>query len=246
MSAFDLRPSASRLSTRTEWLDSRHSFAFGQHYEPDNTSFGVLLAHNEDVLAPGAGFDPHPHRDLEIVTWVVEGALAHSDSAGASGVLRSGQVQRMTAGTGVRHSERNDSADRPVRLVQAWVLPDATGLDPSYEQRDVRELLAGGELAPIASGLARHDGADVIRLHQRAAGLHAARLPAGGSVTLPVAPFVHVFVTRGAVTVQVSGAEGRMVLGPGDALRITGADGRQLRADVPAEVLVWEMHAAAL
>lgn len=275
MSAFDLRPSASRLSTRTESLDSRHSFAFGQHYEPDNTSFGVLLAHNEDVLAPGAGFDPHPHRDLEIVTWVVEGALAHSDSAGASGVLRPGQVQRMTAGTGVRHSERNNSADRPVRLVQAWVLPDATGVEPGYEQRDVGESLAGGQLTTIASGLERHDETELVRIHQRGAALHAARLQADRPVTLPTAPYVHLFVTRGTVAVdlragdvpvggdavgdvsvgdvsvgdvsvgsEVARAERRLLLRAGDALRITAADGQGVRAELSAEVLVWEMHAS--
>jgi redox-sensitive bicupin YhaK (pirin superfamily) len=261
VSAFDLRPSASRLTTRTEWLDSRHSFAFGQHYEPDNTSFGVLLAHNEDVLAPGAGFDPHPHRDLEILTWVVEGTLAHSDSAGASGTLQPGQVQRMTAGSGVRHSERNGSANRPVRLVQAWVLPDATGVRPDYEQRDVGESLAGGDLTTIASGLERHDGTDVVRIHQRAAALHAARLQGNASVSLPTAPYVHLFVTRGSVTVdlgagdvlagesisgEVSHAQRRVTLQAGDALRITGAEGQGVRAESSAEILVWEMLASVL
>lgn len=244
MSAFDLRPSASRLTTRTEWLDSRHSFAFGQHYQPDNTSFGLLLAHNEDVLAPGAAFDPHPHRDLEILTWVVEGTLAHSDSAGASGTLQPGQVQRMTAGSGVRHSERNGAADRPVRLVQAWVLPGATGVEPDYEQRDVGESLAGGELTTIASGLDCHAGADVVRIHQRDAALHAAWLRADRPVALPTAPYVHLFVTRGTVAVDL-GNRRRLTLRAGDALRITGADDSQgVRAELSAEILVWEMHAS--
>lgn len=243
MSVFDLRPSASRLTTRTQWLDSRHSFAFGQHYEPENTSFGVLLAHNEDVLAPGTGFDRHPHRDLEILTWVVEGTLDHSDSAGASGRLQPGQVQRMTAGSGVRHSERNGSAERPVRLVQAWVLPDVTGVRPDYEQRDVSNSLVGGELTTIASGLARHDGTDVVRIHQRDAALHAARLSGNHPVRLPTAPYVHLFVTRGSVSVEH--VQGRLLtLGAGDALRITDAGGQAVRAEVAAEILVWEMHAS--
>lgn len=243
MSTFDLRRSASRLSTRTEWLESRHSFAFGQHYEPDNTSFGLLLAHNEDVLAPGAGFAPHPHRDLEIVTWVVDGTLAHSDSAGADGTLLPGQVQRMTAGSGVRHSEHNGSGERSVRLVQAWLVPDALGVEPSYEQRDVSGPLAAGALTTIASGLDRHAGADVVRIQQRDAALHAARLRADQPVTLPTAPCVHVFVTRGSVTVDQDDC-GRLSLGAGDALRITGADGQGVRADHSAEILVWEMHAS--
>jgi redox-sensitive bicupin YhaK (pirin superfamily) len=241
MSRYQLRRAGDRACTSTDWLQSRHSFAFGQHYEPDNTSFGVLLAHNDDVLAPGGGFDSHPHRDLEILTWVVEGELEHLDSEGRRALVRPGVVQRLSAGTGIQHTERN-SGDSPLRLVQMWLSPDQHGLAPDYRQLEVTGRLGGGQLVPVASGLARHCGEDVLPIRQRAAALSVARLPARARLPLPVAPYVHLFVAVGSVTVRP--AQGpALTLTAGDALRITDGGGEQLSADTAAELLVWEMHA---
>ena len=248
-STFDLRSTDDRFRTRASWLDSRHSFSFGQHYDPDNTHFGLLLVSNDDVVLPGTGFETHPHRDMEIVTWVLEGALVHQDSEGHTGLIYPGLAQRMTAGTGILHSEKNDSwritggpeHREPVRFVQMWVQPDQARVDPGYEQREIDPADLDGQLVPVASGMGRHDGTAAIRIRQRNAALHAGRLADGGSVMLPDAPFVHLYVARG--TVELEGA-GR--LGTGDAARVSAAAGQRVTAvDGPAEVLAWEMHAAA-
>ena len=240
----DVHRSADRFRTSTGWLDSAHSFSFGRHYDPANTSHGLLLASNDDVVAAGGGFDTHPHRDVEIVTWVLSGSLAHQDSAGHSGVVRPGLAQRMSAGRGILHSERNDAhvqgpdgRPEPVRFVQMWVAPDRTGLDPGYEQSDVTDELRAGGLVPVASGRPDQDAA--VRLHQRAATLHAARLAPGEAVQLPDAPYLHLFVAVGSV-----GLEGAGPLATGDAVRLTATGGHLVTARDPAELLVWEMHAA--
>ena len=231
----DVRPAASRDRTKTAWLDSRHSFSFGPHYDPGNTHHGLLLAHNDDVVRPGAGFETHPHRDMEIVTWVLEGSLVHRDSTGHSGVIYPGLAQRMSAGRGILHSEKNDSAD-PVHFVQAWVLPDETGIDPGYEQLEIDDELRRGGLIPVASGLAKHPAG--IRITQRNAALHAARLEPGTSVQLPDAPFLHLFVARGSLTLEGTGP-----LSGGDAARLTATGGQRVTASGASEILVWEMHA---
>lgn len=221
---------------------SRHSFSFGPHYDPANVRFGLLVMSNDDVVAPGSGYDTHPHRDVEVVTWVLEGALAHRDSTGEGGVIRPGLVQRMSAGRGVRHSEFNDAHGQaaPLRFVQMWVPPDAPGGDPGYAQRDVAPDLTCGGLVAVVSGLRRHrDGA--IGIGQRAAAMHVARPAAGTSVQLPAAPFVHVYVARGAADVEGVGR-----LDEGDAVRITDEGGRAVRVVADAELLVWEMHASTV
>ncbi len=132
-----------RAVTTTSWLTSRHSFSFGDHYDPDNTHHGLLLVNNDDIVAPGTGFDTHPHRDMEIVTWVLQGELAHQDSTGNRGVIYPGLAQRMSAGSGILHSEKNDSPTEPVHFVQMWVVPDETGISPSYQQHEIDEELLG-------------------------------------------------------------------------------------------------------
>src|SRR6201993_1454999 len=196
----DIRRAADRAVTTTPWLLSRHSFAFGQHYQPDNTHFGVLLVNNDDIVSPGTGFDTHPHRDMEIVTWVLLGELTHRDSAGNRGVIYPGLAQRMSAGSGIRHSEKNDSATEPVHFVQMWVIPDETAIAPSYQQHETDQELLGGHLVTIASGMPGHDTA--INLHNRSAALHATRLQPGGAVSLPPAPYLHLFAARGQVTLE--------------------------------------------
>jgi quercetin 2,3-dioxygenase len=233
----EIRPAADRFSTETGWLESYHSFSFGPHLDPANTSFGLLLVHNDEVVAPGTGFDTHPHRDLEIVTWVLRGSLVHQDSEGNSGLVYPGLAQRMSAGRGIRHSEKNDAGE-PVRYVQMWVQPDEPDLTPSYQQSEVDDRLRTGELVPIASGLPEHAGTAAIRINQKNAGLYVARLRPGATVTLPVAPYVHLFVALGAVALEGAGD-----LGTADAARVVDADGRRLTAGPDgAEVLVWEMR----
>ena len=246
----NLRRAGQRFATRTSWLDSRHSFSFGQHYDPTNTHFGLLLVSNDDVVAPGTGFETHPHRDMEIVTWVLDGSLVHEDSRGHNGVIYPGLAQRMSAGRGILHSEKNDSwrltgqapDDTPVHFVQMWVLPDEGGITPGYQQLDVGAELAGGDLVVVASGRPEHSDSAAIRIHQKDAALLVARIGPGASVALPDAPYVHVYVAKGSATLEGAG-----VLGAGDSARVLAAQGQQLTAaDTGAEVLLWQMHAAAV
>ena len=224
-----VRHASERFLTRAEGRETWHSFSFGAHYDPANTGHGALVLHDEHRLAPGAGFATHEHRDVEVVTWVLRGALAHEDSTGRTGVVRPGAVQRMSAGTGVRHSER--SADGPTDVVQAWVLPDGPAGPPEHAQRDVD--LTGGGLVPVVSGLG-HDGALGLRAP---AALRVARLEPGEAVQLPEAPHLHVFVGRGEVDVEGAGR-----LGTGDAARGTRTGGQRVVATAPAELLVWELR----
>jgi redox-sensitive bicupin YhaK (pirin superfamily) len=241
----DVRRSAERDATRISWLDSKHSFSFGHHHDPANTHHGLLLVNNDDVVSPGSGFETHPHKDMEIVTWVLQGSLVHQDSTGHSGIIYPGLAQRMSAGRGIMHSEKNDSwrlegaaHDEPVRFVQMWVVPDENRVTPGYEQLEIDDALLGGGLVPVASGMDAHDGASAIRIRNRYAALHVARLRPGQSVELPEAPYLHLFVARGAVALEGAGP-----LAEGDAVRFTATGGQRVTASEPSEVLVWEMHA---
>jgi redox-sensitive bicupin YhaK (pirin superfamily) len=247
----DVRRAGDRKHTELDWLNSRHSFSFGRHYDPANINFGLLLVSNDDVVQPGMGFETHPHRDMEIVTWVLDGSLVHEDSRGNTGVIYPGLAQRMSAGTGIKHSEKNDSwrldgepHDQDVHFVQMWVPPDTRSTTPSYEQLDVSDQLGpvdagSGELVVVASGMDAHRDRRAIFIQQQHAALHAARLQPGANVDLPAAAFVHVFVARGAVDLEGTGP-----LGTGDAARLTAAGGQRVTAGADgAEVLVWEMAA---
>ena len=154
----DIRRAQDRARTRIGWLDSSHSFSFGPHFDRDNTNHGLLLVSNDDRVAAGSGFDTHPHRDMEIITWVLDGRLEHKDSEGNRGELYPGLAQRMSAGRGIWHSEMNPSATEDVHFVQMWVLPDTESVDPGYEQMDINAHLDAGGLQPIASGRG-HEGA---------------------------------------------------------------------------------------
>jgi redox-sensitive bicupin YhaK (pirin superfamily) len=236
--AVDVRRADERFHTRLGWLDSWHSFSFGHHYDPSNVGHGRLLVLNDDTVAAASGFGPHAHADMEIVTWVLEGRLEHRDSEGHHGVLHPGLVQRMSAGTGIRHSEMNPDPDLPVHFLQMWVVPDRRGVAPGYEQLDVGNRLESGALVPVASGQ-DHDGA--IHLHQRDATMWAGRLAAGTTVDVPVAPHVHVFVARGRAMFDRPG-DSPVELSAGDAVRLTAAGPATLTAegDDGAEVVIWE------
>jgi quercetin 2,3-dioxygenase len=154
----DIRRKDERFKTRLSWLDSKHSFSFSRHYDPSNTHHGLLLVNNDDIVSPGTGFDTHPHQDMEIVTWVLQGSLVHQDSTGHAGIIYPGLAQRMSAGTGILHSEKNDSwrmqggseHNESVHFVQMWVVPDEGGIPPGYEQLVqcliIDFTLAGGRL----------------------------------------------------------------------------------------------------
>ncbi|KKZ74958.1 pirin [Streptomyces showdoensis] len=200
-------------------IETRHALSFGRYYDPDNLRFGALLAVNEERLAPGAGFDEHPHSHTEIVTWVVEGELTHRDSAGHATVVRPGDLQHLSAAEGVRHVERNDGPD-PLVFVQMWLAPLAPGGDPAYDV--VRGIADATPYALPAAGSM----------------LHVRRLEAGERAAVPDADFVYVHVARG--TVRLDGEE----LAEGDAARVTGAEGLALLATGDAEVLLWEMRRA--
>jgi redox-sensitive bicupin YhaK (pirin superfamily) len=236
LATVEIRRAADRAVTTTPWLTSRHSFSFGDHYDPDNTHHGVLLVSNDDIVTPGQGFDTHAHRDMEIVTWVLDGALAHRDSAGNSGVIYPGLAQQMSAGTGITHSEKNASATQPVRFVQMWVQPDLAGIAPGYQQHAIGDDELDGRLVTIASGLPGHNAA--ISLHNRTAALHAARLRSGAGVRLPAVRYLHLFVARGQLDFE------QVSLREGDAVRLTDSAGARVVAGEAAEILVWEMHGA--
>lgn len=220
------------MHTRIGWLDSWHSFSFGRHYDAANTHYGLLLVNNDDRVAPASGFPTHFHRDMEIVTWVLSGRLEHRDSEGNHGQLYPGLAQRMSAGTGIEHSEMNPSPTDEVHFVQMWVPPDAEGIAPGYEQRDINGELDKGGLRPIASGQG-HDGA--IAIHQHDAVLWGARLPSGEESSIPDGGHVHLFVAAGDVELEDAGA-----LGAGDAARLSRAGELAVTAGASgAEILVW-------
>jgi quercetin 2,3-dioxygenase len=228
----DVRKADTRPHTKIGWLDSKHSFSFGHHHDPTNTHHGLLLVSNDDRVAAGTGFSTHPHQDMEIVTWVLSGRLEHKDSEGNRGELFPGLAQRMSAGTGIWHSEMNPSRDQDVHFVQMWVLPDTERITPGYEQLDINSELDRGGLHPIASGQG-HDAA--ISIRQRHAVLWGGRLKAGETVTVPEGNNVHLFVATGAVSLEGAGA-----LAEGDAVRLTGAGSPTMTARPGGvETLIW-------
>jgi redox-sensitive bicupin YhaK (pirin superfamily) len=212
-----LSPAAERGRTRIDWLDSRHTFSFGEWYDPAHMGFRALRVINDDRVAPGGGFPTHGHADMEIVSYVLEGGLAHKDSLGTGSVIRPGDVQRMSAGTGVRHSEFNESRTEPVHFLQIWILPDRRGHTPGYEQKTFPEAERRGHLRLVASNDGREGS---VSLHQDVA-LWAGVLDEGQKAELPLAAGRHawVHVVRGTVTVNGK----RLGEGDGAALSDEGA-----------------------
>jgi quercetin 2,3-dioxygenase len=207
-----LRPGAERGTENLGWLDSRHTFSFGHYYDAKHMGFGPLRVINEDRVRPGAGFDTHGHRDMEIISYVLEGALEHKDSLGTGSVIRPGDVQVMSAGTGIRHSEFNHSKTEPVHFLQIWVLPDKEGLPPRYDQKNFPQSAKRGQLRLVGSPDGR-DGSIVI--HQGVA-IYDALLCPGQTLTHSLSPGRRswVQVVRGSVEVNSTSA------GAGDGLAI--------------------------
>jgi redox-sensitive bicupin YhaK (pirin superfamily) len=229
----DIRRAGQRFHTRTDWLNSFHSFSFGPHYDPGNMGFSTLRVLNDDVIAPGRGFGQHPHRDMEIVTWVVKGALAHRDSSGGEGVLRPGEVQTMTAGTGIVHSEYNASTTEPVHFLQMWVEPARTGLTPGYAQKPFPEAARRGVLLPVVSN-GSIDG--TLPIHQDAT-MFVGSFEAGETLTHrnSVGEHLHLYVVTGQVRI------GKETLAAGDAVRVTGREELSIQAEAPTELVVWDL-----
>ena len=207
---------------------SRHSFSFAEHYDPANLGFGPLVCHNDEVLDPSrsqiAGYGEHPHSELEIVTWVLEGALVHTDSSGARHVVEAGRAQVLSSGSGIRHSEVADPGSGRCRFVQAWVTPTVPGTAPSY---------VVGEAPPPASGLVEVVGGAGLPIGTARARLLVARLARGQAVALPDEPRQHVFAATGSASLD------GVAMAAGDAVRLTDEPGRVVRAGEPSVLLVW-------
>jgi quercetin 2,3-dioxygenase len=215
------------------WLNTYHTFSFDQYYDPRYMGFRSLRVINEDFVAPGRGFPTHGHRDMEIITYILEGALKHEDSMGNGSVIRPGDVQRMTAGTGVRHSEKNASNTERVHLLQIWILPNAENLTPGYEQKAFTEEERRGQTRLIASGDGRDDS---VHLNQDVS-LYASILDAGQEVERVMDPtrYGWIQVARGAISVN-----GEKAL-QGDGVVVVGESNLKIKAEEPAEILVFDL-----
>ena len=228
-----IRPAGERGKTQTGWLDSRHTFSFGDYHDPQNMGFSHLRVINEDRVRPGAGFPTHSHRDMEIITYVLEGALAHKDSTGTSSVIRVGDVQRMSAGTGISHSEYNASQTEPVHFLQIWIVPNETGLQPGYEQRSLNLEENSSKWVLIA---ARDGREGAVKVHQDVE-LYLAAISAGQQLNYRLKPGRQAWlqVTRGATTIN------GMLLGAGDGTSVSEEQTVEVTAVQVAELLLFNL-----
>jgi redox-sensitive bicupin YhaK (pirin superfamily) len=227
------RPASERGHFDHGWLDTWHTFSFGEYRDPEHMGFRSLRVINDDVVQAGQGFGKHPHRDMEIVTYVLDGALAHEDSMGNGSVLRHGDVQRMSAGRGVLHSEFNHSRDEPVRLLQIWLLPERAGIDPGYEEKHFPVEEKRGRLQLLVSP-GGEDGA--LRIHQDAR-IYSTVLAAGESVAHGLAAGRHAWVQVARGTVRLNGVE----LGEGDGAAVSEEGELRLEGVDGAEALIFDL-----
>jgi len=228
-----LRRAADRGATRLDWLDSRHSFSFGEYFDPRHMGYRALRVINDDIVAPGGGFGEHPHRDMEILTWVLEGALRHRDSLGNGGLIGPGELQAMTAGSGLRHSEYNASADEPVHLLQIWIVPAKRGLPSSYAQRAFPAEGRANQWQTVASGGGE---AGILKINADAA-LAVADLAAGAALrrAVPASRHGYLHVALGRVAVEGKPMEG------GDAVMLDGPATLDIRAEAPSQLLFFDL-----
>lgn len=242
-----LYPASERSEQRVDGMLGRFSFPFAGNFDLTRYAHGALLVHNDDVIDPGSGVDPHRHSEMEIVTWVVEGEVHHTDTAGHTAPLTAGMMQRMSAGTGILHSELNPSDTNPARVVQMWVPPDTPRLRPAYAQRhlgdELDEAARAGRVVTALSGREGEEPGLGIANHWVA--LDIARVLPGREVSFAAAPHTHLFVTRGSLEVRADDVEPSVEAGEGDAVRgsWTGALTARSTNDEVTEVLVWRMHA---
>ncbi len=222
-----------RFHLESDWLSAYWLFSFDRYYDPNNLNFGPLRVFNHDTIAGGGGFPTHPHREMEIVTYVLDGELAHKDSTGGRGIIHASEVQRMTAGTGIAHSELNASETTPVKLLQMWVLPERGGLTPSYEQKQFTTEQRTGRLLPIATG---GDSAEAVRIHQDVT-FYVSRLRAGDQVAHELKPgrLAFLYVIEGSVTLNSE------TLSAGDQARIAESGARTLSASAMSEIILIDL-----
>jgi redox-sensitive bicupin YhaK (pirin superfamily) len=228
-----VRKSDDRGKTHIDWLDSRHSFAFGEYYDPAHESFGSLRVINEDWIRGGAGFPAHPHRDMEIVTYILDGAIAHKDSTGGGGTIRPGEIQRMSAGSGIVHAEFNASATEACHLLQIWIMPSQRGITPGYEQKKIDPKSVHNRFARIAAPDPR---ANEVRLVQDAE-IWSAKLDAEVEAIHPLAQGRKAWLQLARGEVRVDG----QTLKAGDAAAITDQTQIAVRSKVPSEVLLFDL-----
>ena len=228
-----IRKSEARGAANHGWLNSRHTFSFGHYHDPEHVGFGPLLVINEDQVTPAQGFGTHGHRDMEIISYVLDGALEHKDSMGTGSVLHYGDVQRMSAGTGVRHSEFNHSRTDGLHFLQIWIQPNVTGIAPSYEEQHFTPESKRGQLRLIASGDGR-DGS--VLIHQDAA-IYATIMSGGDRLAHPLAQgrIAYAHVIRGTVVINGTALKG------GDALKLTEESLVTLEHAEAAEVLLFDL-----
>ena len=227
-----VRPSAERGGFDFGWLDTRHTFSFGEYYDPSHMGFGSLRVINEDRIQPGGGFPTHPHRDMEIVSYLAAGALEHRDSMGNGSVILAGEVQRMTAGTGITHSEFNPSPAETTHLIQIWIRPERKGLEPGYEQKDFQAALAAG-LVRIASRDGREGS---VTIHQDTS-VWAGRLAVGRQWAQAIGPGRHAWVQVVSGSIAANGS----ALGAGDGAALENETRLEIEAREDSELLVFEM-----
>ncbi len=229
----EVRPASGRGKTKIDWLDSRHTFSFADYHDPEHMGFGVLRVINDDRVAPARGFGTHPHRDMEIVSYVVSGALQHKDSMGTGSVIRRGDVQRMTAGTGVLHSEFNPSKDEAVRFLQIWIVPMQRGLLPDYEQKTFASEQKRGKLRLVVSPDGR-DGS--LTVHQDVS-MYASELGSGERVGLDLAEGRSAWVQLVSGRALASG----VALEEGDGAAVRGEKRIEIVAEKDAELIAFEL-----
>ena len=228
-----LRRSEDRGRTQIAWLESRHSFSFGDYYDPANECFGALRVINEDWIKGGAGFQPHSHRDMEIVTYILDGAIAHKDSSGGGGTIRPGEIQRMSAGSGIVHAEFNASASETCHLLQIWIMPSKSGIAPGYEQKTIDPVAVRNHFARIAAPDPRENE---VRLVQDAE-IWAAKLDAGVEA-------IHALAQGRKAWLQVAKGEVRLgeeVLKAGDAAAISDQTEIAVKSNEASEVLLFDL-----
>jgi len=228
-----VRKSEDRGKGKIDWLDSRFSFSFGDYYDPAHESFGALRVINEDWIKGGAGFPPHPHRDMEIVTYILDGAIAHKDSTGGGGTIRPGEIQRMSAGSGIVHAEFNASATETCHLLQIWIMPSKRGIAPGYEQKTIDPQSVHNRFGRIA---APDPGENEVRLVQDTQ-IWSARLEAGAGATHSLAPGRKAWLQVAKGEVVLDG----QTLKAGDAAAITDQSQVAITSNTPSEVLLFDL-----
>lgn len=228
-----IRPADERGSTRISWLDSRHSFSFNRYHDPAHMGFRALRVINDDYIAPGGKFNTHPHDNMEILTWVLSGVVVHQDSTGARGEIRPGDAQKMSAGTGIYHSEANGSNTEELHLLQIWILPENQGLQPGYQQTHFSEAERTNRLRVIAS----RDGREGSIVIYQDASVYNALLESGTAVAHDLAPGRHAWLQVARGSVQLNGLN----LKEGDGAAITEESALTIAATEPAEVLLFDL-----